>query len=183
MKPFKRPQPGDVLCTKNPKGWAARLIRLGAALQDRPNTVNHVIVVSHVDAVGKLWGIEGRPGGVGYVHLSKAVLTQPYLLSNALQPKTSAQRELIVEAAKGMIGTPYDWTGIAQDGMVAIGAQRLWGAWEDGTVPAQVVCSSLADWVYDHVGLASPGKKFDRNVSPADWAAFITERGWKSTLA
>lgn len=168
---------GDVVCTRNPKGWPARMIRLGAALMDKPNGVNHVIVVHHKDDAGVLWGVEGRPGGVGWVDMRKA-LRSPYTVTNAEQPKTDEQRIEIAHVAEGLLGTPYDWVGIVQDGMAAIGAPRLWAATVKGEVPAHIVCSSLADWVYDKVGLPSPGAKFDRNVSPADWARFITERGW-----
>ena len=169
---------GDVLCTRNDKGWPARLIRLGAALLDNVNTVNHVIVVHHRDDAGTWWGIEGRPGGVGYVDLHKA-LKGPFTLDNRQQPKTAAQRAEIAKVAEGLLGTPYDWAGIVQDGMRAIGAQHLWESRINGEVPAQLVCSSLADWVYDRVGLPSPGGKFDRHVTPGDWARFILTRAWK----
>lgn len=169
---------GDVLCTRNPKGWPARLIRLGAALLDRPNTVNHVIVVHHRDKAGTWWGVEGRPGGVGWVDLTHA-LKGRYTLDNRLQPKTAVQRAAIADAAKGLLGTPYDWAGIALDGMEAIGADALWASTLDGEAPAHVVCSTLADWAYDYVGLPSPGARFDRTVTPGDWAAFITEEAWR----
>ena len=170
-------EPGDIVCTRNPKGFTARMIRLGAALLDRPNTVNHVIVVSHRDPAGTLWGIEGRPGGVGYVDMKNAVRS-PYTLNNGKQAKTEEQRQMVVHVAKGLIGTPYDWQGIIADGMKAIHAQELWCSSWKGQVPAQVVCSSLADWVYDKVGLESPGAVFDRTVTPGDWADLITVRRW-----
>lgn len=171
---------GDVICTRNPRGIPAFLIRLGAALLDRPNTVNHVIIVHHYDEAGTLWGIEGRPGGVGYIDVRKA-LKNPYTISNASQPKTEEQRFIIAKAAEGLIGTPYDWQGIVEAGMKAIRAQILWSSdWGDEkTPPAQVICSSFADWVYDYCEVPSPGKRFDRNVTPGDWAKFIIERGWK----
>lgn len=168
---------GDILCTRSNRGWAGWLIRFGAALRDQPNTVNHVIVVHHQDEAGVWWGIEGRPGGVGWVTLRKA-LKAPYTINNARQPKTPDQRQAIAKVSEGLLGTPYDWVGIIQDGMEAIGAQRLWRTRIDGEVPAQVVCSSLADWIYDQVGLDSPGRRFDRTVTPGDWATLITERRW-----
>lgn len=167
--------PGDVVCTRSPKGWPAFLIRLGAALRDRPNTVNHVIIAHHFDDAGTLWGVEGRPGGVGWVDMHGA-LAGPYTIDNRHQPKTDAQRAAVCAAAEGLLGTPYDWVGIAQDAMDAIGAQDLWAQKWNGEVPAHVVCSSLADWAYEHVGLASPTP--DRTCTPGDWAAFITTKGW-----
>jgi hypothetical protein len=167
---------GDVLCTRSSKGLAGRLIRLGAALQDQPDTVNHVVIVHHRDRAGTLWGIEGRPGGVGWVDCAR-YLRGPYTLDNGAQQKTAHQRAQVCKAAAGLIGTPYDWTGIALDAMQAIDAPALWADRWKGQVPAHVVCSSLADWVYEHVGLASPDP--DRTCTPADWAEFIIEKGWR----
>lgn len=170
--------PGDILCTRNATGFAARMIRLGAALRDRPNTVNHVVIAHHVDAAGTLWGIEGRPGGVGWVDC-RHYLKGAYTLDNREQPKTDAQRQAVCHAANGLLGTPYDWVGIAADGMDAIHAPDLWAQDWPKCPPAHVVCSSLADWVYEHVGLASPQP--DRTCTPGDWAAFIAEKGWATS--
>ena len=173
-------EPGDIVCTRNPTGWAARMIRLGAALQDSPNIVNHVIVVHHRDPKGLLWGLEGRPGGVGPRALTRRLLGAPYVISNAEQPKTEEQRFLVAKAAEKLNGAPYDWTGIAIDGLDAIGV-NMWshgGQWGPEP-PGHVVCSSLADWAYDTVGLPSPGKRFDRTVTPGDWAKFIMEKAWE----
>lgn len=168
--------PGDVVCVRNPRGFPARMIRLGAALLDKPNGVNHVIVAHHVDAAGVLWGVEGRPGGVGWVDMRHA-LTAPYTVHNGDQPKTGEQRAAVVKVAAGMLGTPYDWEGIALDAAEAVHVQTLWSSKAWGvSPPAHVVCSSLADWAYNHVGLASP--KANRTCSPGDWAKFIVERGW-----
>lgn len=174
-------QVGDVVCTRNPTGWAARLIRFGAALLDRPNIVNHVIVVHHRDPKGVLWGIEGRPGGVGDIALTRRVLSQPYVISNSLQPKTEEQRFLVAKAAERLRGAPYDWTGIMLDGLEALGVSLWDGGWGPEP-PGQVVCSALADWCYDAVGLASPGRTYDRTVTPGDWCRFIMEQEWSKAL-
>ena len=168
--------PGDVVCTRNPKGWPARLIRLGAALKDKPNTVNHVIVVHHRDDAGVMWGIEGRPGGVGWVDMRTA-MAGAYTTHNADQPKTPEQRVQVCEVIAGMLGTPYDWEGIALIGAEAVGVQQLWASTRWGTAPpAHVVCSALADWGYERVGLRSPAP--DRTCAPWDWDAFNRERLW-----
>jgi hypothetical protein len=41
-----------------------------------------------------------------------------------------------------------------------------------------VVCSSLAAWVYDRVGLAAPHPADWQHVTPGDWAAFIAAAKW-----
>lgn len=171
-----RIRPGDVICTRNPRGLPAFLIRLGAALLDRPNTVNHVIVAHHVDAAGTFWGIEARPGGVGWIDLARA--RGAYTLSNHRQPKTDEQRLAVCAAVEGMLGTPYDWKGIALAAANAVGVQRLWAS-DAKVAPAHVICSALADWAYDHVGLDSPGAVAGRATTPGDWASWIVERGWR----
>ena len=169
--------PGDVLCTRNPTGLPALMIRLGAAFRDRPNLVNHVIVAHHVDAAGTFWGIEARPGGVGWVDLRRH-LADPYTVANVDQPKTEAQRAAVCTTVEAMLGTPYDWEGIALDAANAVHANLLWHStrWGEQS-PAHIVCSALADWVYGHVGLASPTP--DRTCTPGDWLAFIIEQGWR----
>jgi hypothetical protein len=143
---------------------------------------NHVALVHHLDAAGTLWGIEARPGGVGWIDMD-SYLGDPYTISNAEQPKTQAQRDKIVEVTASLLQTPYDWTAIAADAMKAIRADRLWRAkgYDSNAVPAQVVCSSLADYVYATVGLANPGMVDGDGVrftTPADWDLFIDTKAW-----
>lgn len=60
-------KPADVLVVRT-SGFAADMIRLGAALTGKPNLDNHVAVMHHWD--GEVpWGLEGKPGGVGWVDL------------------------------------------------------------------------------------------------------------------
>lgn len=164
---------GDVLVTRG-GSWPQWLVRIGAAMLDQSNLVDHVAVVSHRDDAGTWWVIEGKPGGVGYVD-ARNYLANRYTVNNALQPKTPEQRLQIAKVLVGMLGTPYDWRGIVGDAMVAIRAQELWKSrdWDDGKPPAQVVCSSLAAWVYRHVGLAFPTRHPVRLTIPADWDEFI----------
>jgi hypothetical protein len=44
-------------------------------------------------------------------------------------------------------------------------------------VPGHLVCSSLADYVYERAGLATPHA--DRACTPWHWAEFIRERAWE----
>ena len=164
---------GDVLAVRL-TGAFARLIRLGAALRDQPNLVSHIAIVHHRDTSGALWVIEAWPGGVGY-RIADHYLADRWTISNAAQAKTTTQRELIAQVAGGLLGTPYDWAGIAQDAMIAIGAQEKWNWRRPGGPPAHVVCSSLAAWVYDKAGLAHPMVHTVRNTTPADWEQFIID--------
>lgn len=165
---------GDVLVVRG-TDWAARLIRLGSALLDEPNLDNHVAIVHHQDANGLWWTIEGRPGGVGWA-AAQEYLTSPYTTNNVAQPKTAAQRDQIATVARGMLGTPYDWTGIVADAMGDVGVQDLWAQdWHGQGPPAHVVCSSLAAWVYQKAGLDVPTTHEARLTTPADWERFILE--------
>jgi hypothetical protein len=172
--------PGDLLLTRS-EHWTSWLIRLGAALMGKPNMRNHVIVVSHRDEAGTLWGIEGRPGGVGWRALDDE-LTARWTLSNADQPKTDAQRELVVKGAVSLLGTKYDWTAIVLDTAMALRIDHLWKLERWGNVegvPAQIVCSAMADYVYEKAGLAHPNTGY-RTTTPADWDEFITLRKWET---
>src|SRR4051812_43487767 len=102
---------GDVLVVRTSKIWG-KLIRLGAALSDSPNLTDHVAIVHHRDDAGTLWCVEGRPGGVGYADARK-YLGSAYTLNNVKQPKSDGQRYQIAVVAESMLGTPYDWIGIA----------------------------------------------------------------------
>jgi len=176
---------GDIICTRNNTGWAARMIRLRAGLLDQPNLVNHVIIVHHKQPNGDWIGLEGKPGGVGWINITqRKVLKSPWIVTNAKEPKLEKQRYLVAKAAEKLIGVQYDWMGIMQEAVVWAPPKRVttfinrkWGDAEHP--PEQVFCSNYADWCYDFVGLPSPGALFDRNVTPNDWAQFIMEKRWK----
>jgi hypothetical protein len=170
--------PGDVLAVRT-GGFAGLLIRLGAALLDRPNVDNHIVVVSHTDAGGVQWGVEARPGGVGWFAIAD-YLGSCWTVTNADQPKTDAQRAAVVKAAHAMLHVAYDWAAIGVDGLEALHLTGLWHKnklW-DGKPPAHVVRSALADYIYRVSGLASPGD--GRWTTPGDWLEFIQLRQWET---
>lgn len=171
---------GDVICTREGKWWISGAIRLGAKLLGLPSFVNHVIIVHHWDAQSNSWiGIEGRPGGVGWVDLTER-LKAPLTNANTEQPKTEAQRYLIAKASESLLTAPYDWAGIREDVRIAA---RLWfrvaEEWPEDAVPGQVVCSSFADWAYEQVKLANPGGTLlTRFTTPGHWDRFMIRREW-----
>lgn len=181
---------GDVLVTREGNPLISGFIRLGAAIAGLPAKCNHVIVVHHKDDAGTWWGIEGRPGGVGWRDLTgptKGVLTN----ANNQQPKTEEQRYLIAVAAEGALSTPYDWIAIGEHTREALSIwdkvrrvarmkdRHLIKEWNERGRPGHVVCSSLADWAYEQVGLDNPGgSRMTRLTTPGHWDQFIMDRKW-----
>lgn len=176
--------PGTVLVVRDSGIWAW-WIRLGEWLKHQPSRWNHVAVYTHTDEAGTPWGVEGRPdGGVGQRDLTR-YLHDPATLHNAAQlaGTTGEQRALICAGAAALLPSKgqhirYDWPAIVRDGLSMVDPlyrPEYRDAWGPG-VPTQVVCSSMADWLYEHVGLATPDA--DRYCTPGDWARFIQRRGW-----
>lgn len=166
--------PGDVLAVQTGQSIGARLIRFGERLRGLPDHDDHIVIVHHQDPTGVWWGIEGRPGGVGWVDVAR--YGNRWLLTNADQAKTAKQRAQVCQLAETLLGTPYDWTAIAADAMHALGIETSlpdFGA----DPPTHVVCSSLASWEYRRAGLAEPHMAA-RWVWPGDWARFMQQRAW-----
>lgn len=170
---MRRPDAGDVLVVYDPT-IGGELIRLGEALEGKPAMWNHILIFSHYDANGTPWAIEARPGVVGWTAAQDLAryMSSFHTIDNIKQEKTTAQRVQVVEVARQLFGTPYDWTGIAADCLNALGPD-IWQP-RAGSVPTHLVCSSLVSYVYDKVGLEGPTyRKTFRTVEPADWAKFI----------
>jgi hypothetical protein len=168
--------PGDVVCVRT-NGFIGFLIRVGAALRSRPNLQNHIAIVHHRDEAGTLWGIEGRPGGVGWIDMT-AYLQSRWTLSNSAQPKTDAQRSLVCTRMVQLLGVAYDYEAIGKDVADDLGLGYLWHLKENGKVPAHLVCSALAADGYDSAKLLRPVGDV-REVQPADWTEFVVEEPWK----
>jgi hypothetical protein len=178
---------GDVLVIAVPGGWKKKLVRwfinLQARLTGTPAPHDHVAILSHQDATGNWWCIEGKPSAVGYV-LADKYLSAPTLVTNVRQPKTDEQRDFIVRVATEMLGTPYDWTAITTLGVRAARVNRLWDRavardWGEDEIPVHVICSSLADLAYEKAGLPSPGgTEGTRFTRPADWTSWCLELEW-----
>jgi hypothetical protein len=181
---------GDVIAVDG-AGWAADLIRFGAILEGESTPASHVVVATRIDRRARWWGIEGRPGGVGWVDMAKYTTGKlaPLSNSNELQPRTDAERALIAKVAEGLLGTDYDWFGgITGDGLDDIHLKdltdiidHLWG-WKDqnniDVAPGHVVCSSAAEWIYRALHLKAPQRHITESVQPADWWIFNHTEGW-----
>jgi cell wall-associated NlpC family hydrolase len=156
-------------------GW---LIRLGAQLRGLPCGINHIVIAHHVNEQGRWIGLEGRPGGVGWVDMTN-YLRSPATVDNREQPKTEGQRYLVAKAAERLIGTAYDWQAIGEDALVDLGVPLAHIDWSGPNPPLHVICSSFAEWAYRQVGLDRPEpSQGEALVQPGDWAAFDLAKAW-----
>jgi hypothetical protein len=166
-------------------GFRADMIRFGAALIGASDLENHVAVLDHFtpnpgdDQYGTWWAVEGRPGGVGWVDAA-AYLNSPWTLSNQGQEMTQDQRNDITKTMRGLLGVPYDWTAIAEDGIRDLHLPDVWAEKWHGVAPGHVVCSSAAAWAYIMNGAAYPQEVDMPHVQPADWADFIIMNGYQA---
>ena len=174
-------KPGDVIVTEMGV-WVIRiLIWLQAVLTGKAKyrQGGHIIVFTHTDLQGRYWGIEGRPGGVGWAELRKR--NDNWTLTNVDQPKDALQRSKIVETMKELLGTKYDYSAYIEIALQTMGITTQWTDFRKNDVPTHVICSAVADYVYEDVGLANPGgMKVTRFTTPVEWAEFIDEKEWES---
>jgi len=173
-------KPGDVLAVRG-GGLAGDLIRLGQALTGKPNVSGHIAVMHHWLG-GVPWGLEGRPGGVGWVDL-RSYLGSAWTLNNCGQPgRDDAHRAQVAKDAEAMIGTAYDWEAIADDTLRAFRMNDLFGKTIGGVTPGHVVCSSYAAFLYERAGWDRPDIT-DRDTEPGDWDQFILTHGYGLKLS
>jgi len=170
-------RPGAVIVTATDDlgGW---LIRLRSKLLGGDPRFNHVAIFSHVDSTGRPRGLEGRPGGFGWTNL-EPYLDHPGTITNATQPLTDEQREHIVRQAVATVGVPYDWEAILAFAAGTAHLPFLPNEWPPDGVPSHVVCSSVADYLYEGAHAANPGgDAITRRTDPAAWADFIAHQRW-----
>jgi hypothetical protein len=180
--------PGDVLAVWTGDGVAEDLIRVGEALEGKPAVANHVVIVTHQDALGRWIGIQGQPGGVGLADCTP-YLSDSRTQSNHDQPKPNDHGQLtsFLASAAQSLGISYDWVAIAQDGLDALhltdlskAINPLWQWPKSNLLPGHVVCSSLAAMLYDlpTVGWVHPDLRNERDCEPADWWNWSQQRAW-----
>jgi len=137
-------------------------------------------------APGDLLIVDGTAGASKLIEIGAVLDGDPAASHVAIYHHTDAHGT--AWAVEGMyavklLGTGYDWIGgIAEDAALALHLPQLWTPDPaSGQVPAHVVCSSLAAWVYDRAGLDAPGRGDWEHVTPGAWALFIGQRGWEHT--
>jgi hypothetical protein len=172
-------KPGDVLAVRGSSYWVNWWIRFGAALRGLPNLDAHVAIMHHYDSGGVPWGLEGKPGGVGWRDL-RDYLKNPYTVTNVDQPgRADKDRASVAHDAEAMLGTAYDWQAILGDGFQDIHID-LWNPqWAPATRPGHVVCSSFAAYLYAKYGWKHPRLNQERYCQPGDWDQFIIDNHYQ----
>lgn len=175
---------GDILVVYD-STFPAWLIRLGEWLMFRPHKWNHVVIVHHQDDTGVWWGIEARPGRVGWTNGVDMLryMTSPKTIDNALQLKTPEQRQRIAEMTEKLLNGPsYDWAAIIDNALIALRVKVLWKTpdLDTGQIPTHVICSTFAAWIYGNCGMPYPIGRRLRDINPGDWAKFIIDNGYDS---
>jgi hypothetical protein len=174
-------KPGDILAVRG-TALSDRLIQLGEDLEGKPNISNHIAMMHHWDG-DVPWGLEGKPGGVGWRDLRDYIAHSHLLLNNCGQPgRTDADRIYVAHAGQLMLGTKYDWEAIDDDALRAFRMPEIWAKDWHGQAPGHVVCSSYAAYLYELKGWAHPSKP-DRDTEPADWDDFILSGNYNVPLS
>jgi hypothetical protein len=171
--------PGDVLAVRG-NSTPDEIIRIGQELNGKPGLDNHIAIMHHWDG-DVPWGLEGKPGGVGWADL-RSYIASPYTMDNCAQPgRDDASRAMVAAEAQKMLGTSYDWAAIADDTLRAFHMGDLFSQTINGTVPGHVVCSSYAAFLYERAGWEHP-MVADRDCEPADWTELVMAKGWNVRL-
>jgi hypothetical protein len=185
--------PGDVLAVSAGPWLVREVIELEERMRGLAAPVDHVVIITHLDAAGRWIGIQGQPGGVGLVDCT------PYLRakvtrSNFFQPKPaegSPEMNAFLASCAKSLGVRYDWAGIADDAVDALHLHdlsavidRLW-KWpaKHGMMPGEVVCSSLAAELYELHGWPHPDLGSERQCEPSSWWLWNDQHQWESVPA
>jgi hypothetical protein len=173
--------PGDVLVVSARSfvmlalTWWVRLFKRGVRKYAR---WNHIAVYHHTDAAGVPWSIEAAPGGVAW----RKVADLGRVMTNADQPKTGDQRNIVATGVASMLKMDYDWTAIEADAFREIASSGVtWDMeWDGDRPPVHVICSSLASYWQWQAKLAGP---HSWKTTPMEWAMFVDTRAWETTAA
>ena len=180
--------PGDWIVTRTGGRWHDRAIawlirwvtatRVGRRWRD--STVNHAaLFVGPVSRYPEGALVEARPGGAAYVSLNAypEATWSSGRLPRRLTP-TDAQRERIVAAAKGMLGTPYGFLDDLAVGLAQRRTRATLGKWVSvGRPPWWVrriasrhtlICSQLVDAAWHDGGIDLYPGRLEGLVTPED---------------
>lgn len=161
---FKKAVPGDIFLAQI-SGFTGKLVRLGQAINGDPSFWTHAGLVL---PDGYLF--EAQPGGAVISHQNRYD-GKPILMLH--RPGVSdTQRAMMVTMAKGLKGSPYNWTTYFY-----LSAYRLHLPLTTRLLrsrvskPGKMICSQAVDWISLQAGdhLFSDGR-LPYDVTPGDLA-------------
>lgn len=175
-------KPGDVIAVRLGNRLARALVWVHTLITQRSTKYaryGHIAVYVKRDERGRHWVIEAAPNGIGWRDITE--WNGSYGSTNVDQPKTDEQRAKIVVLVEELLKFKYDYSAYFHFALESLGITPQWVREYDGKeLPPSYVCSALADFIYEVVLLANPGKdEKTRFTTPADWARFIDEGKWE----
>ncbi len=173
--------PGDIVVVGMGIKILQPLIWLQAVISGnfKYRAAGHVIVVHHRDAENRLWGIEAQALGIGWVDMQKH--DGKWGVANSAQPRSEEVNAKITDMAFRLLGTTYDYLAYLDFALNAVGITKTWKDFDGNDVPVSLICSAVADYIYESNGLPNPGgDSVTRYTTPADWAKFIDSKKWES---
>lgn len=174
-------KPGDVLVIQSSIFGVKWLIKLQAILSGgwKYRQAGHVVIVDHTDSENRVWGIEARADGIGWLDLSK--FSGKWYVVNNEQPRTTEVDTRLVTIAREMLGKPYDYMSYLDIALQTLGISDKWTDFKGNDIPPHFICSALADYVYEKAGLPNPGSfEITRFTTPWQWFRFIDKKQWNA---
>jgi uncharacterized protein YycO len=159
-------EPGRYICVGG-HGLVPTLIKIGTR-----SKFAHVVIVETSD--GGI--IEAMPGGVRRAHISQYAGLPA--VCNLAEHMTSVQQGQILDAARAMLGTPYNDLAIVDDGLESLGLVFKWLA-NIANRDGEVICSQAVAQMGAAAGFDwSCGKRDLCEVTPAD----LAKRPWTVSI-
>ena len=163
----RKPQPGDIGLVRIP-GYVGWLIAFGQLLLGDASKYTHAFIV-----IDDKHSISASPGGAGWDNLDTYISHGAAFGRNI--PLTSEQRELIVESAVLLLGTPYSFLDY-----LAIGLHRFKirpkFIEKRVTDSGHMICSQLVDQCYLRAGIhLFEDGRLSQDVTPGDIANVLIE--------
>jgi hypothetical protein len=144
-------------------GIAGLFVWLGQRLSGDGSKWTHVFFVLDNDQV-----IEGQPGGARLEPLGKYA---NQVNCDPLAGPEPELRERLVQTARALEGTPYNWLNYPALGLLALGIKWEWLRRFVRRPESGMICSQLVDYIYmvNGVHLFNDGRE-PMDVTPGDLA-------------
>jgi hypothetical protein len=169
-----QPRPGDLIGAPfaGPLGWFVTLLQ---ALAGEPSRVSHIEVVVSATQTVSAQHPRARIGS-----LAETMKRRPLAIIRVPE-WAEDRRQLIVEAALGMVGARYQWLAYAWIGLSKIGIRPAWLKRALETEGA-LICSALGDraWYHGGIHMVRDGRTLFGAITPGRIARIGHVHWWDS---